>query len=160
MQTVTFKAGDTILTEGEEGDTAFLIISGSVEVTVGEGVKARTVGTLGEGDVFGEMSLLEPGPRSATVKATADTECAVTSYEEFMASLQEHPERAVEFLKTLVRRLRQMNELTARMDPQRRGLRQMFADWQKSMAMPEEELSEEDEAKLKEMSMLGYWVSM
>ena len=77
MQTVKFNAGDTILSEGEDGDTAFLIVSGSVEVSVGEGARAKTVGTLIAGDVFGEMSLIEPGPRSATVKAVTDTECLV-----------------------------------------------------------------------------------
>ena len=106
MQTVKFNAGDTILSEGEAGDTAFLIVAGSVEVSIGEGAKAKSVGTLDAGDVFGEMSLIEPGPRSATVRAVTDTECLVTTYDEFIASSQADPERAVEFMKTLVRRLR------------------------------------------------------
>ena len=86
MQTVKFRAGDTIISEGEDGNTAFLIISGSVEVSIGQAPKAKTVGTLGAGDVFGEMSLIEPGPRSATVKAVTDTECVVTTYDEFIPS--------------------------------------------------------------------------
>ena len=69
MQTVAFKAGDTIISEGDEGDTAFFIVTGSVEVTIGHGPEARTVGTLTTGEVFGEMCLIDPGPRSATVKA-------------------------------------------------------------------------------------------
>jgi CRP-like cAMP-binding protein len=68
-----FKAGETIIAEGEAGDTAFLIISGSVEVTIESSGKAKNVGTLKAGDVFGEMSLIDPGPRSATVKAVSDT---------------------------------------------------------------------------------------
>src|SRR5205807_8037724 len=51
---------------------SFLIVSGSVEVTIGEGTKAKFVGTLDAGDVFGEMSLIDPGPRSATVKAVTE----------------------------------------------------------------------------------------
>ena len=78
------------------------------------------------------MSLIEPGPRSATVKAVADTECIVTSYDEFIASIQANPDRAIEFMKTLVRRLRQMNEHMASMNPGRRGLRDVLRDWQKS----------------------------
>src|SRR5260370_1069302 len=77
MQTVKFKAGDTILSEGDDGDSAFLIISGSVEVSIGAGARAKGVGTLVAGDVFGEMGLMEPGPRSATVKAVTETECFV-----------------------------------------------------------------------------------
>src|SRR6476661_3588931 len=117
MQTVKFNAGDKILSEGDSGDTAFLIVAGSVEVSIGEGAKAKSVATLDAGDVFGEMSLIEPGPRSATVKAVTDTECFVTTYDDFIASIQANPERAVEFMKTLVRRLRRTNERIAGMNP-------------------------------------------
>ena len=59
MQTVSFRAGDPIISEGDSGDTAFFIVAGSVEVVLGQGDKARSVGTLGEGEVFGEMCLIE-----------------------------------------------------------------------------------------------------
>jgi thioredoxin-dependent peroxiredoxin len=117
MQTMEFDAGETILAEGDVGDTAFLIISGSVEVSVGTGAETKSVGTLAAGDVFGEMSLIDPGPRSATIKAATATQCLVTDYDEFMATAQANPERAFEFMKTLVRRLRRMNERVARMSP-------------------------------------------
>ncbi|MBV8106734.1 MAG: cyclic nucleotide-binding domain-containing protein [Hyphomicrobiales bacterium] len=133
MNAVTFRAGETIISEGDEGDTAFFIVSGSVEVVIGQGAKARTVGTLKEGEVFGEMSLIEPGPRSATIRATTDLECLATSYEDFIAAIEDNPERAVGFMRTLVRRLRQMNELMESADPSRRGLRAMVHDWQKSV---------------------------
>ena len=44
MKTVAFKAGDTIIAEGDEGDTAFFIVTGSVEVSIGQGARARTSG--------------------------------------------------------------------------------------------------------------------
>jgi CRP-like cAMP-binding protein len=132
MKTVSFKAGDTILSEGSDGDTAFLIVSGTVEVTIGTGKGARTVGALKVGEVFGEMSLIEPGKRTATVRALTDTECVETSYEQFMTALEHNPQAALEFMKTLVRRLRHMNELMATMDPKKRSLLQMFHDWQRS----------------------------
>jgi CRP/FNR family transcriptional regulator, cyclic AMP receptor protein len=157
MQTIKFKAGDTILSEGEEGNTAFVVVDGSAEVTVGAGNRAKVVGTLKAGDIFGEMSLLEPGPRSATVKAVTDTECIVTTYDEFMASIHEHPERAVDFSKTLIRRLRQMNALMSSMDPHKRGLRERFSDWQKSVAPPDRDLSDEERLRRAEMMMMGYW---
>ncbi len=117
VQTVRFAAGDRIITEGEAGDAAYVIVAGTVEVSVGEGGKAKALGTLGPGDVFGEMSLIDPGPRSATVRAVTDVECCVTSYEEFNASGQVEPERAIELTRTLVRRLRRTNERMARIDP-------------------------------------------
>jgi CRP/FNR family transcriptional regulator, cyclic AMP receptor protein len=132
MQDVSFKAGDTIIAEGDEGDTAFFIVSGTVEVIIGQGGNARTVGTLRTGEVFGEMCLIEPGPRSATAIAATDTECLAVSYEEFVAAIEENPARAVGFMKTLVRRLRLMNELIERANPSRGGFRGLFLDWQKS----------------------------
>jgi CRP-like cAMP-binding protein len=139
MRTVKFKGGDTILKEGEMGDTAFLIIDGSVEVSIGEGAKAKNVGVLKSGEVFGEMSLIDPGPRSATVKAVIDTECVVTNFDEFNDSIQNDPARAALFMKTLVRRLRQMNEKMSEMDPHKRGLRERFHEWQKSMQPNEDD---------------------
>jgi CRP-like cAMP-binding protein len=141
MQTVKFKPGDTIIAEGSEGSTAFYIVSGAVEVSVGEGDRRKVLGAMGAGEIFGEMALIEPGPRSATVKATTSTECQATSYDEFVASIQTDPERAVQFMRTLVRRLRQANERLAAADPARRGLRGLIRDWQKSMLLPNDELA-------------------
>jgi alkyl hydroperoxide reductase subunit AhpC/uncharacterized protein (DUF924 family)/CRP-like cAMP-binding protein len=117
MQTANFSAGQAIVTQGEEGNTAFLITSGRVEVNIGEGANVRTVGTLGPGEVFGGMSLIDPGPRSATVRALEDTACVVTTYEDFMASAQGDPAPAIAMMKTLVRRQRQTNEQIAGMNP-------------------------------------------
>jgi CRP/FNR family transcriptional regulator, cyclic AMP receptor protein len=134
MQTVAFRAGDRIISEGDEGDTAFFIVAGTVEVLIGKGAKARAVGALTTGEVFGEMSLIEPGPRSATVKALTDVECLAASYEEFIDAIGDHPERAVGFMKTLVRRLRQMNQLMESVDPDRRGFRDLVEDCRKAVA--------------------------
>ncbi len=135
MQTISFEPGDTILTEGEDGRTAYFLVSGSVEVVVGNGAKAKSVATLKAGEVFGEMSLLEPGPRSATVRALTRTQCTVTSYDDFIASIQEDPEKAVVFMRTLVSRIRRTNALLAELDPRKRGIREMLADMQKSVTL-------------------------
>lgn len=111
MQTVKLRAGDTIISEGEDGNTAFLIVSGSVEISVGREANAKSVATLGEGEVFGEMCLIEPGPRSATVKAVTDAECVATSYDEFIPLMQNDPQRAIFYMRSLVRKLREMNNL-------------------------------------------------
>ncbi|WP_421726017.1 Crp/Fnr family transcriptional regulator [Bauldia sp.] len=158
MKTVSFKAGDAILKEGDEGDTAYLIIDGSVEITIGEGSKAQAVGQLGTGDAFGEMCLLEPGRRSATVTALADTTCATTSYDEFMDSIHNDPERAVQFMRTLIRRLRTMNEMMESMGQRRRGIRGFFDDWQKSLQEAEAGLSDEEKLRRREAMMMGYWM--
>jgi CRP/FNR family transcriptional regulator, cyclic AMP receptor protein len=112
MQSVTFKAGDVIIREGDEGDAAYFIVSG--EVLIGSG--ARRVGALGAGEVFGEMCLIEPGRRSATVRAVTDTECRTASADEFTELIKDQPDRALAFMKTLVRRLRQMNNILEKID--------------------------------------------
>jgi CRP-like cAMP-binding protein len=110
MQTITFKAGDVIIRQGDEGDAAYLIVSGEVEVLVGSG--ARRVGALGAGEVFVEMCL----PRSATVRALTDTECRTASADEFMETIKYQPDRALAFMNTLARRLRQMNDILEKID--------------------------------------------
>ena len=135
MQTISFEPGDTILTEGEDGRTAYFLVSGSVEVVVRNGPKTKSVATLKAGEVFGEMSLLEPGPRSATVRALTRTQCTVTSYDDFIASIQEDPEKAVVFMRTLVSRIRRTNALLAELDPRKRGIRELLADMQKSVTL-------------------------
>ena len=55
--------------------------------------------------------------------------CLATSYAEFIATIEENPARAVDFMKTLVRRLRQMNDIMEGMDPRKRGLREICRDW-------------------------------
>jgi CRP-like cAMP-binding protein len=134
MQTVAFKAGDTIIAQGDNGDTAFFIVTGSVEVSIGQGKKAKTLGILNAGEVFGEMCLIEPGPRSATVKAVTEVECRATSYEEFIKAIEDEPERSATFMKALVKRLRRMNELMESVGSDRRGLRGIIRDWRKTVA--------------------------
>ena len=89
------------------------------------------------GEVFGEMSLIDPGPRSATVTAACDTECLAASYQDFVSAIEENPERAVGFMKTLVRRLRKMNDLLERGSPDGHGFREMLLDCQPSAGSPE-----------------------
>lgn len=66
---VTFEAGASIFTAGDAGDTMYAVRSGQVELRVGD----RVVETVEDGGIFGEMALIDQGPRSAT--AIARTEC-------------------------------------------------------------------------------------
>ncbi len=143
MKKLQFRAGETILTEGLHGDTAYLLTSGSVKVVLGAGAKAKQVATLDAGEVFGEMSLLEPGRRSASVIALTDVACMETTYDDFLASIQDQPEQAIVFMRTLVRRLRQTNEMMIRLDPRKRGLRELLADMQDLMSLESTDFKDE-----------------
>lgn len=102
----TFKAGDEIVHEGDRGAGFFLITGGKVEVVRGD----TRLNTLGQGDFFGEMALLDEHPRSATVRALEDTNCLAMSRWDFVSELRANPDLAVDMLQVLSRRVRQLDE--------------------------------------------------
>lgn len=69
-----FAPGEAIVRKGQEGNSMFVIVRGSVKVQIPSGTVQRTINTLGAGDFFGEMSLLTGEPRTATVVAEDETE--------------------------------------------------------------------------------------
>lgn len=64
-----FTQGDTIFAEGDTGDCAFLIESGQIAITIRQGNRSRPIGVLSDGDLFGEMALIDRAPRTATATA-------------------------------------------------------------------------------------------
>lgn len=102
-----FAKGDIIVKEGEQAVAFYLMCSGKAEVLKGvEGSSPRVLGTLGPGDFFGDMALLDGYLRSATVRALEDTECLVLARWDFLAELRTNPSIAVQMLPVLSRRLR------------------------------------------------------
>lgn len=100
----SFKAGEDIVKEGDEGVGFFLITKGAVDVLRG----TQKIAHLGEGEFFGEMALLDNYRRSATVRATADTDCIAMSRWDFTAELRANPDIAMEMLTLMSRRLREL----------------------------------------------------
>ncbi|HET9119949.1 MAG TPA: cyclic nucleotide-binding domain-containing protein [Solirubrobacterales bacterium] len=98
----SFNEGDEITREGESGIGFFVIEDGSATVSIG----GKIVSTLGPGEHFGEVALIDSGPRSATIIAGTDLRCRGMSAWEFRPFVEEHPEVAWALLETLVGRLR------------------------------------------------------
>jgi CRP-like cAMP-binding protein len=100
-----YGAGDEIITQGEGGIGLFVVLSGEADVVHtridGESV---VVDTFGPTDFFGELAMLHDQPRTATVIATAPTECLVLSRWEFVAELKTDAEMAVVILQELAER--------------------------------------------------------
>jgi CRP/FNR family transcriptional regulator, cyclic AMP receptor protein len=104
---MSYKAGDSIVDEGTMGVGFYLILDGKAEVRKG----GKILATLGKGQFFGEMSLIDEQPRSADVVAVAPTKCwALTSWA-FSALVKSHPEIALSMLKEMVKRLRAAQNL-------------------------------------------------
>jgi CRP/FNR family transcriptional regulator len=103
-------AGSVVAKEGEPGIGLFLILEGTADVSVGGRKKA----TLGPGDFFGEIALLDGGPRTATVTATSDLRLYGLTEWVFRGVLKEHPAIAVKLLQAMAARLRDATkEVTA-----------------------------------------------
>lgn len=99
---VHFEAGRQIVTEGEAGVGFHIIIDGEATVTGG----GRDIGTLKAGDYFGEISLVDRGPRSATVTATTDVRTLSIISWDFLPLIERNPSLATKLLVRLCRRLR------------------------------------------------------
>jgi CRP-like cAMP-binding protein len=106
--------GTMILSQDEPGDVAFMIVDGAVDVLLeSDDGRQFIVAQLGPGDHFGEMSLLDAEPRSATVVASADTELLVMRRDEFLRELMRYPQIMLRMLVSLSRRLRQADAQVA-----------------------------------------------
>jgi len=102
-----FGKGDVIVKEGDQAIAFYMISSGRAEVLKGaKGSKPRVLSTLGPGEFFGEMALLDGYLRSASVRALENCDCLVLSRWDFLAELRSSPSIAVQMLPILSRRLR------------------------------------------------------
>jgi CRP-like cAMP-binding protein len=98
----TYAAGDTIAEEGGSGRTFFVIERGEVTVTV----HGQEVGTLGPGEAFGEMALIDKSARSATVKADTEVHGYQLPVWSFRPLIESHPEMVWALLEALAQRVR------------------------------------------------------
>lgn len=110
---ITFKAGETVIEEGDEGSWAYVILSGKVRVFKNTGLGETTLAIMENGQVFGEMALIEDRPRSASVKAETSLKLRVINREQFNELLRENPSRLIPIMKSLFERLRQCSKMVA-----------------------------------------------
>ena len=97
-----FAAGETVAREGSGGGAFYLIDSGDAVVSVG----GQERGTLGPGDYFGEIALIDEGARSATITAVTDLRCYGLTYWDFRPLVQGSAGISWKLLQSLVKRLR------------------------------------------------------
>lgn len=93
LKLLTFESGESVIHEGDKGDSLFIIRNGSVEVFKTNGVGEEvSLGILSEGSYFGELSLFDDHPRSATVRTLEHTDFLSLSRDDLAAALLGHPE--------------------------------------------------------------------
>ncbi len=100
-EVLTAKAGDTIIQEGEKGDSLYIILDGFVEVTQ----EGKKLSALGSGNHVGDIALLLGLTRSATVIALNDTELLHLSHKEFDSLLQQYPKIGIKLLSAISKEL-------------------------------------------------------
>jgi CRP-like cAMP-binding protein len=107
MERRTYRTGDTIVVEGADTSDAYLLESGHVAVSRGD----QRLRTLGPGDIFGEMALVDDKPRSATVTALSDVVVGVIDRDEFEVMWRTDPEALIPVIRVLCDRVRALNAL-------------------------------------------------
>lgn len=110
MDELSFPADYSIFTEGQEGRSLYIVVSGKVRVHL----KAQNLAELDEGTCFGEMSLFDAEPRSASVSTLEPCDCLVLTQQQLYEAIDETPGIAVNIIRLLSRRIRELNgELNA-----------------------------------------------
>lgn len=108
-----FKDGETIFREGETSDAAYVVVDGTVDLVKAGERKPVRLATLEAGDLFGEMGVIDHGPRNATAVAVGPVTVKVIEREDFVRSVQDKPDMALDVMSMLVRRLRAADEMVA-----------------------------------------------
>jgi CRP-like cAMP-binding protein len=99
-----FLSGEMIFKEGDPADVMYVVQSGEVEVSH----KGCMVETLGEGNIFGEMSLINEEPRSATAVARTEVRLVPIDLKRFMFLVEETPYFAIQVMRIMASRIRKM----------------------------------------------------
>lgn len=104
-QRLTFAPGDLLCRQGDEGDAAYIIITGDADVLVESESGPVKVATLGPNDLLGENAILCDVPRTATVKAVTKVETLMISKELFFQLINQFPSISIEIMRELARRV-------------------------------------------------------
>jgi CRP/FNR family cyclic AMP-dependent transcriptional regulator len=114
MSEVMLERGDSLFHEGDPGDRLYVVIEGKIKLgrTSVDG-RENLLAVFGPGEMFGELSLFDPGPRSATATALGETRLLALAHDDLKPVLAGRPEVAASMLQVVARRLRRTNESMA-----------------------------------------------
>jgi CRP-like cAMP-binding protein len=106
MDELSFPENYSIFKEGQEGRSLYILVSGRVRVHLSD----RDLAKLDKGACFGEMSLFDAEPRSATITTLEPCECLMLTQMQLYDAIDETPGIAVNIIRLLSRRIRELNQ--------------------------------------------------
>ncbi|MCH9019601.1 MAG: Crp/Fnr family transcriptional regulator [Proteobacteria bacterium] len=122
-QRLTYNAGDSLFHQGDEGDSAYIIVDGDADVLVDSPTGPITVATVGKNDFVGEIAILCDVPRTATITAKTTLTTMRISKELFFQLVCQFPQMSIEIMRELARRLevttRQLQEALSKAEAAR-----------------------------------------
>jgi CRP-like cAMP-binding protein len=111
MVSVKISKGSILFAEGDEGDQLYVIAEGKLKLGTSSGDgRENLLSILGPGEMFGELSLFDPGPRTSTATVVTDAKLLSLGQEKLLPWLAENPKVALQLLARLAQRLRRTNE--------------------------------------------------
>ena len=114
MIPVKVSKGNTLFKEGDAGDRLYVVVAGKLKLgTTSSDGRENLLSILGPGEMFGELSLFDPGPRTATATAVTDSRLLSLSNDKVIGWVTQHPNVSLQLLGRLAQRLRRSNEVLA-----------------------------------------------
>src|SRR6202043_3108838 len=114
MTEVKLSRGEHLFMEGDDGDSLYVVIEGKMKLTraAADG-RENLLSVIGPGEMFGELSLFDPRPRTASASAITDAHLAALAHDKLLVWLTGRPEVALHLLRALAQRLRRANDVMA-----------------------------------------------
>ena len=111
MDSVKISKGGILFKEGDSGEHVYVIVEGKLKLGTSSGDgRENLLSILGPGEMFGELSLFDPGPRTSTATAVTDAKLLSLSHAKLIPWLRENPDVSLQLLARLAQRLRRTNE--------------------------------------------------
>jgi len=114
MVALKLNKGQVLFKEGQDGDRLYVVVHGKIKLgTTSTDGRENLLSILGPGEMFGELSLFDPEPRTSTATAVTDARLVSLAHEAVIGLVTTNPQTSLELLRRLAQRLRKSNEILA-----------------------------------------------
>jgi CRP/FNR family transcriptional regulator, cyclic AMP receptor protein len=114
MNDVKLERGERLFAEGDDGDRLYVVLEGKLKLTrAASDGRENLLSVIGPGEMFGELSLFDPRPRTSSASAVTEARLAALPHDKLLLWLEGQPEAALHMLRALAQRLRRANDVMA-----------------------------------------------